>query len=129
MSPGTTTLLVIEHDASVRQLYVRTLREPYIILEANTVDHCCQIFTAHNIRTVIIEPHRPDGRGDALMQTVRSHCGRLHIPIVVCSVLDAVQDSHHSGVYRHFVKPVAPERLRAEILRIVSNHHGSQVLH
>ena len=129
MSPGTTALLIIEHDGSVRQLYVRTLREPYLILEAQTVDECSRIFATHQIRTVIIEPHRPDGLGDELMQTVRSHCGTRHIPIVVCSVLDAVQDSHHSGVYRHFVKPVAPERLRAEIFRIVSNHHGSQVLH
>lgn len=129
MSPGTTALLIIEHDASVRQLYARTLREPYLILEAQTVDQCCDIFAAHDIRTVIIEPHRPDGLGDVLMQTARSHCSPRHIPIVVCSVLDAIQDAHQSGVFRHFVKPVAPERLRSEIFRIVSNHHGSQVLH
>lgn len=129
MSPGTTALLIIEHDASVRQLYVRTLREPYQIHEAHTVDQCCQMFAAHDIRTVIIEPHRPDGLGELLMQTVRRHSSPRHIPIVVCSVLDAIQDAHQSGVYRHFVKPVAPERFRAEIQRIVSDNHGSQVLH
>ena len=128
MSLGTTALLIIEHDASVRQLYVRTLRAPYLILEAQTVDACGQIFAAHDIRTVIIEPPRPDGLGDGLMHAMRSHCNPRHIPIVVCSVLDAKQDAHHSGAYRHFVKPVAPERLRSEIFRIVSNQHGSQVL-
>ena len=129
MSSGSSALLIIEHDASVRQLYARTLREPYLLLEAQNVDQIGQMFAAHNIRTVIIEPHRPDGQGDLLMLTVRGHCSPRHIPIVVCSVLDAIQDSHQSGVYRHFVKPIAPERLRAEISRIVSDHHGSQVLH
>lgn len=119
MSARRSALLIIEHDSSVRQLYARTLREPYTLFEANTVAECMQTFTEQDIATVIIEPHRPDGLGDTFLQAVRAYCSPRNIPIVVCSVLDAIQDSQHSGVHKHLVKPVAPERLRAEMLRIV----------
>jgi DNA-binding response OmpR family regulator len=119
MSSRSSALLIIEHDASVRQLYARTLREPYILFEANSVAECHQTFSDQDIVTVIIEPHRPDGLGDTILQMVRAYCHPRNIPIVVCSVLDANQDSQHSGVHKHLVKPVAPERLRAEMLRIV----------
>jgi response regulator of citrate/malate metabolism len=120
MSSRSSALLIIEHDFGVRQLYTRTLCEHYTLFEAHTVTACMQVFTTHDIGMVIIEPHRPDGLGDTFLQTVRAHCGPRNIPIVVCSVLDAIQDSQHSGVHRHLVKPVSPERLRAEMLRIVS---------
>ncbi len=112
-------MLIIEHDLSVRQLYSRTLREPYILIEAQNAAECVHAFANHDIGTVIIEPHRPDGFGDALMQLVRTHCTPSNIPIIVCSVLDASLDPQHNGLYKHLVKPVAPERLRAEMQRII----------
>jgi response regulator of citrate/malate metabolism len=117
MSERSRAVLIIEHDANVRQLYNRTLRTPFAIVEAQTVNDCERAFVEHDIVSVIIEPHRPDGLGDVLLTNIRRLCAAQRVPITVCSVLDAQQDGMRNGIHRHLVKPVAPERLRAEVLR------------
>jgi response regulator of citrate/malate metabolism len=117
MSVRTRAVLIIEHDAYVRQLYTRTLHHTFEIVEAQTVSDCERAFRDYALVSVIIEPHRPDGLGGSLLDTVRMFCIPRHIPITVCSVLDAHHGTILTGIHKHLVKPVAPERLRTEILR------------
>jgi DNA-binding response OmpR family regulator len=125
MSLRPRALLIIEHDASVRQLYSRSLRTPYEIVEAQTVSECERAFETHDIVTVIIEPHRPDGCGETLLTTIRQLCAARQTPITVCSVLDAQHETRHTGIHKYLVKPVAPERLRNEVLRMSTRPDSS----
>ena len=105
-------VLIIEHDPLVRSMYMRILQHEYDVLTAHTVSQCESHCQRTDLRVVVIEPHRPDGKGNELLETLRSTLTQRQIPVIICSVLDAKRTNHEAGVHSHLVKPVTPEALR-----------------
>lgn len=110
-------LLIVEHDPIIRSLYVRTLARHYEILVAQTVDQVITHSAHPALWAVIIEPHRSDGLGLAYLDAVYQHTRPRHIPVLVCSVLDAQDIPHWDAETCYLVKPIAPESLHEFIER------------
>lgn len=122
MSAHDSAILIIEHDPMVRQLYIRTLHNEYTVLVSDEVAQCRHYLLRNDLHAVIIEPHRPDGMGDALLDAIRTPPDYRAVPIVICSVLDNQRRSLSHDIYRHLVKPVAPEVLRTVLTQLVTSH-------
>ncbi len=123
MSAHESAILIIEHDPMVRQLYIRTLRNEYTVLVCDEVEQCRSYLLRSDLHAVIIEPHRPDGLGDVLLDAVANPPDHRTVPIVVCSVLDNQRRAlNHHDISRHLVKPVAPEVLRTVLTQLVTSH-------
>lgn len=120
MSAQVSAILIIEHDPLVRQLYMRTLQHEYTVLFSDEVTQCQSYLQRDDIQAVIIEPHRPDGLGDKLLELVTNRAYRC-VPIVVCSVIDNHRHTHGHEIRMHLVKPVAPEILRTVLTRLVAS--------
>lgn len=120
MSAHNSAILIIEHDPLVRQLYIRTLQHEYTVLVSDEVAQCQTLLQRDDLHAVIIEPHRPDGLGDRLLEVVTGEAHRS-VPIVVCSVLDNPRRIQRHDVRMHLVKPVAPEMLRAVLTQLVAS--------
>ncbi len=118
MAAHTSAVLIIEHDPLIQSLYTRTLQHEYVVLTAQTVEqcemHCCRL----DLRVVIIEPHRPDGLGAQLLAVLHHQLRERHVPIIVCSVLNAQRTDQDTGLFRYLVKPVSPDVLRQLIVQI-----------
>lgn len=122
MSARGSAILIIEHDPMVRQLYIRTLRNEYTVLVCDDVGQCRNYLLRDDLQAVIIEPHRPDGQGAALLDAVRTQPDHRVVPIVVCSVLDVQRQLLQHDISKHLVKPVAPEVLRTVLTQLVASH-------
>lgn len=120
MSAHHSAILIIEHDPLVRQLYIRTLQHEYTVLVSDEVAHCQTLLQRNDVHAVIIEPHRPDGLGDQLLEVVAGEAQRS-VPIVVCSVLDNQRRIPRHDIRMHLVKPIAPEMLRAVLTQLVAS--------
>ncbi|MEY2845764.1 MAG: hypothetical protein RL076_1310 [Chloroflexota bacterium] len=105
-------VLIIEHDPLVMSMYKRTLQHEYEVLTAYTVSQCETHCQRSDLRVVLIEPHRPDGSGGALLAALQQLLTQRRVPVVICSVLDAQRTNHDAGVHSHLVKPITPEALR-----------------
>lgn len=104
-------VLIIEHDPLVVSMYKRTLQHEYEVLTAHNVSQCEVLCQRVDLRVVVIEPHRPDGLGGTFLASIQRQLTQRHIPVIVCSVLDAQRTNHDAGVHSHLVKPVTPEAL------------------
>ncbi len=108
-------VLIVEHDPVVRALYSRTFATECEVLIAHTVEQMHHHLAHPSLSAVVIEPHRPDGLGDALLQVIAQHNNGRDIPVLVCSVLDAQYLPRYIGKAQYLVKPVAPDTLRVLI--------------
>ena len=118
MAAHTSAVLIIEHDPLIQSLYTRTLQHEYVVLTAQTVEQCEMYCRRLDLRVVIIEPHRPDGLGAQLLDILQQQLRTRHVPIIVCSVLNAQRTAQDAGIFRYLVKPVSPDVLRQLIVQI-----------
>ncbi|MCX6014041.1 MAG: response regulator [Chloroflexales bacterium] len=118
MAAHTSAVLIIEHDPLIQSLYARTLQHEYVVLTAQTVEQCEMYCRRLDLRVVIIEPHRPDGLGAQLLDILQQQLRTRHVPIIVCSVLNAQRASQDAGIFRYLVKPISPDVLRQLVLQI-----------
>ena len=118
MAAHTSAVLIIEHDPLIQSLYTRTLQHEYVVLTAQTVKQCEMHCGRLDLRVGIIEPHRPDGLGVQLLALVQQQLHDRHIPIIVCSVLNAQRTAQDAGIFRYLVKPVSPDVLRQLVIQI-----------
>lgn len=118
MAAHTSAVLVIEHDPLIQSLYERTLQHEYAVLTAQTIGQCETHCSRADLRVVIIEPHRPDGLGAQLLAVLHHQLRERHVPIIVCSVLNAQRTAQNTGIFRYLVKPVSPDALRQLVVQI-----------
>jgi response regulator of citrate/malate metabolism len=118
MAAQTSAVLIIEHDPLIQSLYDRTLQHEYVVLTAQTIGQCETHCSRLDLRVVIIEPHRPDGLGLQLLAVLRQQLRERHVPIIVCSVLNAQRTTQDTGIFRYLVKPVSPDVLRQLVVQI-----------
>jgi hypothetical protein len=105
-------VLIVEHDPVVRSLYTRTFATDSEVIVAHTVEQLIALVTHPTLRAVVIEPHRPDGLGSAMLGVIAGHMGGRDVPVLVCSVLDAQYLPRYAGKAHYLVKPIAPDTLR-----------------
>ena len=105
-------VLIVEHDPVVRALYSRTFAPECEVLVAHTIEHMLGHLAHSALCAIVIEPHRPDGFGGAMLGAISQHNGGRDMPVLVCSVLDAQYLPRYAGKAHYLVKPVAPDTLR-----------------
>lgn len=122
-------VLIVEHDPVVRALYSRTFATECDVLVAHTVEHMVSHLVHPTLSAIVIEPHRPDGLGSAMLGVIAQHNSSRDVPVLVCSVLDAQYLPRYAGKAHYLVKPVAPDTLRVLIRptrsSVTERPHGS----
>lgn len=77
---------------------------------------------------LVLDAHLPDTSGHALLQRLRELPGLARVPAIMCSADETPQDLRRAalaGFAGYWVKPVAADRARADLLAIADDLNGN----
>jgi CheY-like chemotaxis protein len=122
-APAAATILVAEDDATQRQLYVEVLvHAGYRVLEAADGAHTIKIAHEQRPDLVIVDVSMPGMSGWNVVRQLREDYSLGALRVVMVTGLSETWDRDASiaaGADSHLTKPLAPERLLAEIKRVL----------
>lgn len=101
-------ILIVDDDASMLELYERTLSHDYQVFTCSKQRDALEILSTHHLHLVVLEPAIQGYRGWELLRTIKDTYG---IPVIVCSALDDRKQGLEAGAVAYLVKPVLPMML------------------
>lgn len=111
------TILVVEDEQQIRQLYCRVLRQNgYATLEADNGEKALTLLEQHRVDLILSDVMMPDMDGFELVNALRQ-CGD-QVPILLITAKDSfgdLQQGFNSGADDYMTKPV---NLQEMLLRI-----------
>lgn len=122
MASNKPTVLIIDDDLPMLELYRRELGRDYCILICTDQREALTLFDAQPLNALVLEPALAEGRGWDLFVTLRSRAQELRLPIILCSILDERKRGMEGGAAAFLVKPVLPAHLRDTLLLTIGKH-------
>jgi signal transduction histidine kinase/CheY-like chemotaxis protein len=126
--PDRRTVLVIDDDATVRDLMARFLqREGFVVATAaNGIDGLTQARTLHPA-AITLDIMMPDLDGWTVLAALKGDPALADIPVILVTIVDEKQRGYALGAADYLVKPIDRERLAA-VLRLVCGTPGHLLL-
>jgi DNA-binding response OmpR family regulator len=112
MAPNKPTVLIIDDDLLMLELYRRELGQDYAILTCTDRNEALTLFDAQPLSAVVLEPALAEGRGWELLVVLRLRAQAFQFPVILCSILDERKRGMEGGAAAFLVKPVLPAHLR-----------------
>lgn len=109
-------VLVLDADEATRTLYERTLSDRWQMIGSASESHAISVLDERRVDLLVFEPATLKDEAWDFLARVRN--AKPHLPIVVCSTLDARRQGVRQGVAAYLIKPVSPQQL-ATVLRDV----------
>jgi len=108
-------ILIIDDDASMLELYERTLSHEYHVHTCSRQGEALEILSTHHPQLVVLEP--AIYHGWELFQEIKD---TYEIPVIVCSALDDRKQGLEAGLVAYLAKPVLPMTLSQVLKRALS---------
>jgi len=102
------TILIIDGDASLLELYERTLNGDYQVFTCSKQHDAMEILSIHQPQLVVLEPTIQGYRGWEVFQKIKD---AYEIPVIISSALDDRRRGLEAGAVAFLVKPVLPMTL------------------
>ncbi len=117
-------VLIIEDEEENVEILVRTLRADATLWIARTIDEARQTLANNEVNVVVTDHRLPDGTGVSLLEEVaqkRPAVGRVLVTAYGDSQ-EVIEACNRGTVERFFLKPYAPQHLRAAVLELLRRH-------
>ncbi len=111
MAPSKTTILILETDEATRDLYRRELGKVYRVIACATEREALTAMQTEAVQAVVLEPTALNDADWSFVKAVRALPHYSHVPMVVCSTLDARRRGVELGVAAYLIKPVTAQAL------------------
>lgn len=122
MSTTLPTILIIESDPVMLELYCRELSRDFDMLACSRKKEALQTIKERNVNAVVLEPAAWNGQGWELLDSILAlPAGACSCPIILCSVLDERKRGLDKGAAGFLVKPVLPSQLIETLRQIIKN--------
>lgn len=113
------TLLLIEDDAGIRESLELGLGfEGFRVVSASNGSDGLRLLNEHEVDTVILDVLLPGSDGYTILEEVRSHQAKRHVPVLMLTALDEVENrvrGLQKGADDYLVKPFALAELVARL--------------
>jgi DNA-binding response OmpR family regulator len=116
------TILIVESDLAMLELYGRELSPHFDVLTCSKKSDVVSILQAQRVRAVVLEPAAWNGQGwDVLDSLLALPADVRSFPIILCSVLDERKRGLDKGAAVFLVKPVLPSQLLETLRQLINN--------
>jgi len=112
-----TTVLIVEDEHQLADLYERYLSDEYEVLVTYTGDEAVDIMT-DEIDVILLDRRMPGLSGDDVLHYIRSNGYDIRVAIV--SAIEPDFDVIDMGFDEYLVKPVSADQLRDTVARMLS---------
>lgn len=134
MTPPRRVVVLLENDATTRELYRRELARQYEVIACSTEREALESLQAVDADAIVLEPAALADEQWRFLVTVQQMPRYVGVPIVACSVLDARRRGLETGVDAYLIKPVTPALLATTLAGLLpvevsqpSSPHGNPV--
>jgi class 3 adenylate cyclase/CheY-like chemotaxis protein len=118
-TPGKARLLVVDDDASNRDLLTRRLKKlGYRVSSCAGGRQALKNLQAGNFDLILLDMLMPEMNGDEVLKQMKSHPDYRHIPVIMISALDQVEGIVRCiglGAEDYLTKPFDPVLLQARL--------------
>jgi signal transduction histidine kinase/CheY-like chemotaxis protein len=115
---GSATVLVIDDDATVRDLLVRLLeRENFHVITAETGAEGIRLAREHRPRVITLDVMMPGMDGWAVLTALKADALLADIPVIMLTMLDSQNLGFALGATDYMVKPIDRARLLSVLNR------------
>lgn len=120
-SSAQSTILVIDDEASIREMLVQMLEEAgYGVLEAADGVEGLQLARSERPDMIILDVMMPRLNGFDCAAALKSEASCRHIPIMMLTVINDAQRAFGLGVEAYLTKPFDEEKMLSEIQRLLN---------
>lgn len=113
------TILVVEDEPQLAELYANWLSDDFEIRIANTGEEAIQELSP-NIDVVLLDRRIPDVSGDKVLQAIRSR--HLDCQVAIISAVEPDLDIIDMEIDDYMVKPIAQDELNAVVDSLLTRH-------
>ncbi len=108
--------LLVDNSSELADLFSRYLEdEPWTLVHARTAEQALEICHRQSPALILLDVLMPHRDGWDLLSQLKSAPDTMHIPVVICSVLNQPQLALSLGAVGYLRKPVSQESLRAAL--------------
>jgi two-component system chemotaxis response regulator CheY len=124
-------ILIVDDSPVMRAFIKRVLSvsgmDASTPFEASHGRQALELLRAHSMDLVLTDINMPEMNGEELMRAMQADGALQSVPVVVVSTdarLERVEQMLGLGARGYITKPFTPERLRAELERVLEEHHA-----
>lgn len=121
--PGADCLLVVDDDATVRELMQRYLsKEGYHVVTAASGPEGLRLAREMHLCAITLDVMMPGMDGWAVLTELKADPELRQIPVIMVTIVDQKDLGYALGATEYLTKPIDRERL----IKILSRYHGNQ---
>lgn len=111
-------LLVVEDNRDIREYIANELQDTYRILQADDGKEGLALALKYTPNIIVSDIMMPNMNGIALCKAIKSDMNTSHIPVILLTAKDSIQDKeegYNSGADSYLTKPFSAKLLRSRI--------------
>jgi DNA-binding NtrC family response regulator len=116
------TILFIEHNDALREMFVRELSRHFTVIAARPSDAQEQIKQERGASAILIGLDMPGQAGERFLAGLLDSFGSQPVPIVAYSSSDLLDKGVKQALAQFFVIPVLPRTLVDSVARVISSY-------
>jgi CheY-like chemotaxis protein len=126
---GTSTILVIDDDPTIRDLMTRHLeKNNFSVLQALDGAQGIKMAREYKPDAITLDILMPEMDGWSVLRTLKADNQVSHIPVVMASIIDEKKKGFSLGAADYLSKPVERDRLIGSISKLLGGKPGKVVL-
>ncbi|MDC3170178.1 PAS-domain containing protein [Paracoccaceae bacterium] len=126
---GTSTILVIDDDPTIRDLMTRHLeKNNFSVLQALDGAQGIRMAREYKPDAITLDILMPEMDGWSVLRTLKADKQVSHIPVVMASIIDEKKKGFSLGAADYLSKPVERDRLIGSISKLLGGKPGKVVL-
>lgn len=117
-------LLIVEDNKDIREYISASFHTDYKILEASNGKEGLELAGQYIPDIIISDIMMPEMNGNELCQTLKGDISTSHIPVILLTAKDSIQDKeegYNSGADSYLTKPFSAKLLRSRILNLLES--------
>jgi DNA-binding response OmpR family regulator len=120
MSNTLPTVLIIDDDSVILNLYHRELGQDFDVITCSTKDDALEVIHNQDLDAIVLEPIAMNGQGWDLLNMITLLPINTHsFPIILCSLQDERRYGLEMGATVFLVKPILPVQLMETLHSVV----------
>lgn len=116
MSSILPTILIIDDDPAILDLYHRELGQDFDVITCSKKDDALAVIHSQNLDAIVLEPIAMNGQGWGLLNMITT---TRSLPIILCSLQDERRYGLEMGATVFLVKPILPFQLLETLHHVV----------
>lgn len=120
MVDATKVVLILDADDATCNLYRRELARTYQVITYSTEHEAWEMLNRQQVDALVLEPIALGDDDWNFVVRLRTDERFVHMPIIICSTLDARRRGVSMGVSAYLIKPASPQTVAAAVAAALS---------